>query len=953
MDMGTANDMTETSWDAPVTKPAPLDAYVYTGCVWYTPYVLAAAFLFLVGFGGSPAHAQSGTSCDGLLQRSDSLSTRYFTEAWYNNDADLLRRTKERQDVLRQARQRCTASDAATAYAQSAYVEAQLRNFDAVTALFERFFADYGEVPADTSSVSRSKFRVMHTYYAFLHYQMGDLAEAAQGYSRGLRVVSETNTTQRIYLLKNLALMYQRMRDRETALQTYRRALREVEQLDPSSADYRERRADLLFSRAGMYAELGMSDNASRWPLVKADLTESLDLYPAPGTVLQANRLSALAEAHANTGDLDTALTLNAEALSEAEAAGSSRTRAFLQYVQGKILMMDAQWDAAQTFLQRALDQQPERRYEDRRRILQQLGLLHERQGHLVTAASQYEQAIAAVEAHRMGLRATEWAADAFGDWQEAYRGLVRVRLMQGRPRSALQTLERTRARYLADLRLEADLVHAMTPEQRVRYDSLTQELQTVRSDRARSDRPARVAELRRHETRLMTARQQLLSLPPADPVSIEAMQDTLATQQRVAVSYMLDNGNRSIGRPAQSVAFVVTPDTVRAVPLGIRESDLHDMLGAASPLFSGSQDAGSIGGIQIDLRVMHDVYQAIFAPLAPHLPDGARLVTVPDGLLFRLPFALLVSADPPGRYDYPNARFLIEEHPLSMRLSLSSLAAVPASRARTLDIAALGRSEFDTASSEVLVADAAPTVRRRNASGSASGALPALPGVERELRRVTDLFRDGRLRLNQEATASALNDLIGGASILHLSSHALVNPDAPLQNAFVLAPSTEEGMDGSDDGLLYLHELQGQFASIPLVNLSGCETAYGALQNGEGMRSLQYAFRAVGAEATLSTVWPIDDNAAVTLNEAFYRHLRSGASKDVALQQAQLRYRSLHPERSPFFWAGLVLHGTPAPIRVASPVPWIRYAGLLALLVLSGAGVYVWQRRRGAPRTA
>ncbi len=837
----------------------------------------------------------------------------------------------------------------AEAIAEKAYVEAQRRDFAAMTSTFSTFFEQYGQAPTDTSTITAAGFRSVHHYYAFLHYQMGDLAEAAQGYVRALGVTPKENITQRINLTESLALMHQRMRDRDAALRAYQRALNWAEQLSSETDTYQRMRAELLFSHANMKAELETEGNPDAWRPIAADLRESLDLAPAPGTAFRANRLSALAQARAYLGDIDTALSLSTEALAEAREAESARTLAFLQHAHGSFLMMAGQLDAAEPYLRRAVEAQPERRYEDRRRVLQRIGILHERRGDLSAAASYYQQAIETVEAYRSGLRATDWAAAAFGGWQTAYRGLARVQLLQNNPEDALQTLERTRARHLADLRLEADVAHAMAPDQRVRYDSLTQVLQTLRSERSRAESPVRAIQLRRRETEVIATRQELLNLPEATPPPLSTIQDTLAAQNRVAVSYMLDEGDERFGRPAQSSAFIVTPDTVHAVALDIDESTLSEKMAAVSPwLASGQEDTqpntGGIGSTQVDLHALHDVYQAVIAPVAPHLPEGASLTVIPDGVLFRLPVAMLVSEAPPSRYDYASARFLIDDYPLSSQLSLSSLTDASETQRRPLDIAALGRSEFGTVVLDSLLADA---VRPRSLQGSRGRVgyhLPPLPGVERELRRVADLFGNRRMLLNNEATPNALNTLMDEATILHLSSHALVNPQLPLQNAFVLSPSNTA--DSTDSGLLYLHQLQGQFASIPLVNLSGCETARGAFHEGEGMRSLQYAFRAVGARATLSNLWPIDDDAAVTLNEAFYRHLRNGTPKDAALQQAQLQYRRTHPDKSPFFWAGTVLHGSPAPLAVSGPPRWWRYAGALVLFGMIALGAYGWQRR-------
>jgi CHAT domain-containing protein len=212
---------------------------------------------------------------------------------------------------------------------------------------------------------------------------------------------------------------------------------------------------------------------------------------------------------------------------------------------------------------------------------------------------------------------------------------------------------------------------------------------------------------------------------------------------------------------------------------------------------------------------------------------------------------------------------------------------------------------------------------------------------VRTELRALRRTVAGTRVALNDAATEPALRRDIRRAGVLHVASHALVNPTAPLQNALLLHPDSSSTAADSD-GVLFLHELRGR-AQIPLVVLSGCNTARGPLRGGEGMEGLQYAFRALGARSTLSTLWSVADDASVDLMRSFYEHLRSGVSKDRALRRARLDYLAAHPDRaSPFFWAAPVLYGSPAPVPLESPAflpfvgpwPWGGLAVLGALLL-------------------
>src|SRR4051812_13070584 len=119
-----------------------------------------------------------------------------------------------------------------------------------------------------------------------------------------------------------------------------------------------------------------------------------------------------------------------------------------------------------------------------------------------------------------------------------------------------------------------------------------------------------------------------------------------------------------------------------------------------------------------------------------------------------------------------------------------------------------------------------------------------------------------------------------------------------------------ERLQDGRDNGLLQAWEIFEQMRlDADLVVLSGCRTGLGQEVSGEGLLGLTRAFQYAGAHSVLASLWSVDDRRTAQLMKCFYEHLVSGASKDRALQMAQielLRARSAPP----FYWAGFSLIG-------------------------------------------
>jgi hypothetical protein len=113
---------------------------------------------------------------------------------------------------------------------------------------------------------------------------------------------------------------------------------------------------------------------------------------------------------------------------------------------------------------------------------------------------------------------------------------------------------------------------------------------------------------------------------------------------------------------------------------------------------------------------------------------------------------------------------------------------------------------------------------------------------------------------------------------------------------------------------------------------------------------SLSRAFAYAGVPSLVVSLWAVDDCATATLMEGFYRHLAAGLPKDEALRRAKLDYlaESGPLESHPFFWAGFVHAGDPAPLRREGA----GYGYAWALAALPAGGAYLlFRRRRAAPR--
>lgn len=252
--------------------------------------------------------------------------------------------------------------------------------------------------------------------------------------------------------------------------------------------------------------------------------------------------------------------------------------------------------------------------------------------------------------------------------------------------------------------------------------------------------------------------------------------------------------------------------------------------------------------------------------------PAGTRLLIVPHGALHYLPFQALRGAD----------GYLIERHPVAV-LPSASVAVRLARAPRVLDAR--------------LVAFGNPRL--------AAGSHPPLPGAEREVRRIAQLFAQPSVYLEGDASRRRFRASAGAGSVLHVAAHAEVDALDPLQSRILLAD------DGAEPGALAAREVYGlDLGGVGLVVISACESGLGRIARGDEILGFTRSFLSAGASGLVVSLWPVSDASTELLMGTFYAELARGAEAIDAMRAGQLavlrRARFAHP----FFWAPFDLIG-------------------------------------------
>lgn len=307
-----------------------------------------------------------------------------------------------------------------------------------------------------------------------------------------------------------------------------------------------------------------------------------------------------------------------------------------------------------------------------------------------------------------------------------------------------------------------------------------------------------------------------------------------------------------------------------------------------------------------------NELSQHLLAPLIEGSEWPERLLIVPDGLLNYLPFSALLTPDTGKSTYFADPPFLIKKSAVSYTYSVSLL------------------SEM------------------KNKQSQSRGALLVAPGYQTDSRGFSSLQNEKEVRAIHALTRS--DTLIGQQAnlpnllqrypperyqILHFALHALAND----VNGVLSFLAFSEVLDSMDNEALYVKDLYGMKLGAEMVVLSGCQTAVGEWQQGEGVISLARGFAYAGAKSIITTLWNLNDQSGVELMTAYYTALKAGLAKDEALQQAQLQYLKTNPgDAHPFYWAAFVPVGDMGAIRFSDP----PFAWKKATLLLIGLLVVV-----------
>jgi CHAT domain-containing protein len=316
---------------------------------------------------------------------------------------------------------------------------------------------------------------------------------------------------------------------------------------------------------------------------------------------------------------------------------------------------------------------------------------------------------------------------------------------------------------------------------------------------------------------------------------------------------------------PKRSYVWTITPKSIEVAelpPAGTIEQKVDSYSQEMLSLRASNASAISHGA---------ELFNMLIAPVAKRIPQGSRVVIVPDGRLHAFNMETLVE---------PSGHYWIES--------------VTIETAGSLEL--LDRPQPGVPPTSMLLVGDAP---------SPAPEFPRLSKAAEEMDLVKQHFvKSCTILKGVGATPRAYENADAGRyGFIHFVAHGFATRERPLDSAVVLA------RDG-DSYKLYARDIIKHPLSARLVTISSCHGAGTRAYTGEGLVGLAWAFLHAGARQVIAALWDVNDNATPKMMDDLYASIGAGHDPPTALRDAKLKLiRGGTVYRQPRYWAPFVLY--------------------------------------------
>lgn len=333
-----------------------------------------------------------------------------------------------------------------------------------------------------------------------------------------------------------------------------------------------------------------------------------------------------------------------------------------------------------------------------------------------------------------------------------------------------------------------------------------------------------------------------------------------------------------------KTLIWLITKDSLSVVETAISAADLQEKVSVYLELLEKNDR------FETEKRIdfAKELYRILITPIEDKFEVEKQICLIPDKILFRLPFAALVS---PKKENY-----LIDQYKIFFS---------PSAGIFLLDSEKAGLLRPKTP--ETLLSVGNPAFNRKDFA-----ALSNLESSLQEAEQITAYYEKAILLMEKNASKEQFRKNLPDANVIHFAGHYLPDKDSPLLSSLIFAEN--ERTREPKDSILANHEIIGaKISHTKLIVLSACQTGVERFYNGEGMMGVARTFLATGIPLVVASQWKVDSEATKELMIRFHQYRSVEKLSTVeALRRAQLDIATGANKRfqNPYYWAGFSVLG-------------------------------------------
>ncbi|MDD8019429.1 MAG: CHAT domain-containing protein, partial [Bacteroidota bacterium] len=315
-----------------------------------------------------------------------------------------------------------------------------------------------------------------------------------------------------------------------------------------------------------------------------------------------------------------------------------------------------------------------------------------------------------------------------------------------------------------------------------------------------------------------------------------------------------------------------------------------------------------------------YNLYMALLQPWKNVLHMHTKIIVIPDGNLYYVPFEALPTQlyTQASASDFSKLQYVISQNEISYSYSAEFYLKMNSAKPAMMTESFVGFAPVfkDSTKNGEFLANRS-YVEKSGLSDVRSITLDGkkfneLKYSENEITSISGSFASHHMPsksfLFTDATETNFKKYCKSYDIVHVATHGFINEKNPKFSAILF--SQPQSPTADDDGILYVDETFTLDLKAQLVVLSSCESGVGKLVQGEGMIALTRGLFYAGAKNIMFSLWKVSDKQTYLLMDEFYKQLLSNHSYSSSLREAKLKMIASKESAFPSKWSGFVLVG-------------------------------------------